>query len=38
MAEKTTQSPGDEARRTALVVAVSTYADDAWLARHSATH
>ena len=27
MAEKTTQSPGDEARRTALVVAVSTYSD-----------
>jgi hypothetical protein len=27
MAEKTVQSPGDEARRAALVVAVSTYAD-----------
>jgi hypothetical protein len=27
MAEKTTDSPGDEARRAALVVAVSTYSD-----------
>ena len=27
MAEETTQSPGDEARRAALVVAVSRYSD-----------